>query len=178
MFTKKTPDNEELQSQSESSEKQSMDTSSAKYKNIINLYPTTTQTNEMNYNTIDELLEKEKQYNKSETWNKLDKTLKIQKLHQFAEKYGKEQSLPVKEIKALKLFFLDCLEKNKLQKTKEVNYDKESRVILSIPALHFNLLTNHFTLKNVDAKRVSTLKSLTPKRNISLPNLQNDSEKN
>ena len=33
----------------------------SKYKNIINLFPGTTETNEMNYSTIDSLLEKEKQ---------------------------------------------------------------------------------------------------------------------
>ena len=143
----------------------------AKYKNIINLYPSSTQTDEMNYNTIDKLLEKEKQYNKTETWNKLDKTLKIQKLHEFAEKYGKEHNLHVKEIKSLKSFFVDCLEKAKLQKTKDVNYDKDARNIISIPGLHLNAVTHNFTLKNVDAKRVSTLKSLTPKRSVSYPNL-------
>jgi hypothetical protein len=136
-----------------------------KYKNILNPYQVPNiQSSELNYNTIDQLLEKEKQHNKTETWNKLDKTVKIQKLHQYAEKYGKDHNLPVKEIKALKSFFNDCLEKNKLQKTKEVNYDKEGRIITSIPSLSFNTASHNFTLRIVDAKRVSTLKSLTPKR--------------
>jgi hypothetical protein len=139
-------------------------TAQSKYKNIINLYPGSDQSDEMNYNTIDKLLESEKQHNKTETWNKLDKTIKIQKLHAFAEKYGKEHSLPVKDVKSLKAFFVDCLEKNKLQKTKEVNYDKNNKEILSIPALFFNSSNHNFTLKIIDSKRVSTLKSLTPKR--------------
>ena len=122
--------------------------------------------NESNYSIIDNLLENEKIHNKSETWNKLDKTIKIQKLHIFAEKYGKENNLPVKDIKSLKAFFIDCLEKNKLQKTKDVNYDKEKREIISIPALFFNVSNRNFTLKILDAKRVSTLKSLTPKRTL------------
>ena len=133
-----------------------------KYKNII--HNLTTETTETSYSAIDQMLEKEKQHNKTETWNKLDKTIKIQKLHQFAEKYGKEHALPMKEVKSLKAFFLDCLEKNKLQKTKDVIYEKEKREITSIPALHFNTISHNFTLKIIDAKRVSTLKSLTPKR--------------
>jgi tetratricopeptide (TPR) repeat protein len=92
---------------------------------------------------------------------------KIQKLHAFAEKYGKTNNLPVKDIKALKMFFIDCLEKLKLQKAKDVVYDKEAREISSIPSLHFNVTSKSFTLKIMDAKRVSTLKSLTPKRTIS-----------
>lgn len=137
---------------------------SNKYKNIIQPYSNNSTTLENTYGAIDQLLEREKLHNKSETWNKLDKTVKIQKLHQFAEKYGCEHAYPVKEIKALKAFFVSCMDKNKLQKTKEVIYDKESRQITAIPALHFNAGTHSFTLKNMDAKRVSTIKSLTPKR--------------
>jgi hypothetical protein len=123
---------------------------------------------ETNYIAIERLLEKEKQLNKTENWNKIDKTVKIQKLHQFAERYGKEHHYPAKDIKLLKSFFLECLEKNKLQKTKDVLYDKEKQEITAIPALHFNQTTHNFTLRIIDAKRVSTLKSLTPKRSSEL----------
>jgi hypothetical protein len=151
-----------------------MDSSSAadETKNITTTEPPANKNvnislNEMNYNAVDLILEKEKQHNKTETWNKLDKTDKIQKLHAFAEKYGKTNNLPVKDIKALKMFFIDCLEKLKLQKAKDVVYDKEAREISSIPSLHFNVTSKSFTLKIMDTKRVSTLKSLTPKRTIS-----------
>lgn len=113
---------------------------------------------------IDSILENEKQKNKSDSWNKLDKTVKIQKLHAFAEKHGKENGYPAKEVKNLKAFFVDCLNKAKLQKTKDVVYEKESGEITAIPALFFNNITHNFTLKIMDSKRVSTLKSLTPKR--------------
>jgi hypothetical protein len=126
--------------------------------------PTEPQSGETTYSELDSLLETEKQQNKSDTWNKLDKTVKIQKLHIFAEKYGKDNTLPVKDIKTLKHFFSEALNKNKLQKTKDVVYDKEKGVIQSIPALFFNVGNRAFTLKNLDVKRVSTLKSLTPKR--------------
>jgi len=135
----------------------------AKYKNILNSHQIT-ETEQPNYQSIDDLLEKEKQHNKTEIWIKLDKTIKIQKLHQFAEKYGKEHSLPIKDVKSLKTFFVSCLEKNKLNKTKDVVYTKESGEISAIPSLHFNQVSRNFTLKITDAKRVSTLKSLTPKR--------------
>ena len=127
-------------------------------------------------NNIDSILENEKQKNKSDSWNKLDKTVKIQKLHAFAEKYGKDNASPVKEVKNLKTFFVDCLNKAKLQKTKDVVYDKESGEIMSIPALFFNSITHNFTLKIIDSKRVSTLKSLTPKR-ITEKNKENDGDR-
>ena len=125
---------------------------------------------------IDKILENEKQTNKSDNWNKLDKTMKIQKLHSFAEKYGKDNSLPIKTIKSLKTFFIDCLEKNKLLKTKEVLYDKEKGEITSIPTLTINNQTKNFTLRQCD-KRVSTLKSLTPKR-VTSKNTSKDSNDN
>ena len=134
----------------------------AKYKTMINSQ--NAYSDEMNYSAIDQLLENEKIHNKTETWNKLDKTVKIQKLHAFSEKYGKEHGLPIKDIKALKMFFTDCLNKNKLQKAKDVVYDKEHSSVTSIPALFFNSTNRNFTLKIMDTKRVSTIKSLTPKR--------------
>jgi hypothetical protein len=146
-----------------------------KYKNILNSQQIS-ETEQSNYQSIDDLLEKEKQHNKTEIWIKLDKTIKIQKLHQFAEKYGKEHSLPVKDIKTLKTFFVSCLEKNKLNKTKDIAYNKESCEITSIPSLHFNQVNRNFTLKITDTKRVSTLKSLTPKRVTEKNKIQTDEE--
>lgn len=142
-----------------------------KSKALPNIYPNqhnSYSTNEMNSQNIDAMLEKEKQSNKIDTWNKLDKTAKIQRLHAFAEKYGKDNGYPVKDIKSLKMFFTDCLEKNKLQKAKDLIYDKESGIISSIPSLHFNSESHNFTLRITDSKRVSTLKSLTPKRVVAL----------
>jgi len=135
-----------------------------KYKNILLNGNGQSTVEESNYSMVERLLENEKQHNKTESWNKLDKTVKTQKLHQFAEKYGKETGLPIKEIKGLKAYFIECLDKNKLQKTKDIHYDKEKHEIVSIPALHFNQQTRSFTLRIMDTKRVSTLKSLTPKR--------------
>ena len=130
---------------------------------------------QVDVNELDELLEKEKQRNKGEVWTKLDKMIRIQKLHEFAERYGKEHNMPVKEIKSLKAFFKSCLDKNKLNKSKDVVYNKEQRFIISVPALHFNQVTKNFTLKLMD-KRVSTLKSLTPKKNEKIQPILEKSE--
>lgn len=113
---------------------------------------------------IDFLLEREKQHNKTESWTKLDKTVKLQKLLAFSEKYAKEHQLSETEAKKLNQFFSECLEKSKLQKAKDIVYNKETKEIASIPSLSFHSSTRHFTLKVIDTKRVSTIKSLTPKR--------------
>jgi hypothetical protein len=140
-----------------------------KYKNILNSQTPLTfdETNTNTMNKIDAMLETEKKNMNSEPWNKLDKRLKIQKLHAYAEKYGKENGLPMKEVKGLKTFFSTCLTKDKLAKVKDVDYNKESGVISNIGGLAFNLTTRAFTIRNLD-KKVSTLKSLTPKKNDSV----------
>ena len=136
----------------------------------LNKYNNQNVTNSINFNKLDSLLEKEKQQNKTEHWNKIDKTIKTQLLHSFAEKYGHDHKLPAKEIKNLKLFFSDSLNRGKLQKNKDLSYDKEKQEIINIPSLYFNSDKKNFTLRIIDSKRVSTLKSLTPKKNTSVKN--------
>ena len=136
---------------------------SNKFKNAIQ----TTQFDggETNLSALEDMLENEKQSNKLAAWNKLDKTSRVQKLHAFAEKYGREHGLPVKEIRNLKVFFTTSLDKGRLNRAKDVVYDRETREVKSVPALHFNSDSKSFTLRNLDdAKRVSTLKCLTPSR--------------
>jgi hypothetical protein len=60
-------------------------------------------------------------------------------------------------------FLKDSLDKKKLSRVKDVIYDKENGVVKEIPALLYTKSNKHFTLKNID-KRVSTLKSLAPKK--------------
>jgi hypothetical protein len=136
-----------------------------KYKNILSGNQESYSMNvEAQLTRVTEILDNQSlNVGKNDSWNKLDKTQRIQKLHSFAEKYGKTNQLPMKEVKSLKLFFSSCLDSGKLSKTKDVNYDKDKGQINSIPALFFNVSNRSFTLK-ADEKRVSTLKSLTPHR--------------
>lgn len=127
---------------------------------------------------LDDLLEKEKIRNKGDVWIKLDKTDRYQRLLEYADKHGKEQNMSSKDLKLLKTFFKSCLDRNKLNKSKDVVYNKEQRVIISIPGLHFNQVTKNFTLKILDNKRVSTLKSLTPKKGNKLHELNEEQQEN
>lgn len=113
--------------------------------------------------TIDQILDNENCHNKTEAWNKLNKTLKIQKLHAFSDKFGSENKYTQTEIVHLKRFFTEALEKKKLQKTKEVMYDKITQEVKDVPGLFMNPSSHSFTIR-ADTKRISTLKSLTPKR--------------
>ena len=131
----------------------------------VNKYNNDKNIETVNIITLEKLLETEKLKSKNEQWSKIDKTTKIQLLHGYAERYGNENHLPVKEIKNLKLFFTESLNKGKISKNKDISYIKETRHITGIPALYFNIEKKSFTLRILDNKRVSTLKSLTPKKN-------------
>lgn len=99
------------------------------------------------------------------TWNKLTKITKKNKLYQYAEKYAADNKYNASDLKMLKMFFLKTLDKGKLNKIKEVNYDLEKQEIINIPGLFFNQTTKNFTLRNMDPKHVSTLKSLPSPKN-------------
>ena len=108
---------------------------------------------------LDKYLDDEKINNKNEPWCKLNKTIKTKKLIEFVELYKKENELDEDEEILLTKFFKDSLERKKLQRVKDVVYDKVTGVIKDIPALTYTKSNKHFSLKNMD-KRVSTLKSL------------------
>jgi len=135
-----------------------------KYKTMLlsgnPLIETQTSTDQSN---IDKFLEEEKNTNKNGPWCKLDKTIKIQKIIVFAEEYKKENNLDNEEGLLLVKFLKDCLDRKKLQRVKDVNYDKVEGIIKNIPILYYNKQIRHFTLKNID-KRVSTSKSLSKKK--------------
>jgi hypothetical protein len=112
---------------------------------------------------LDKFLENEKTNNASEPWSKLDKTAKTKKLSIFAENYKTEHNLSDDEYIKLTAFLKDCLDRKKLQRVKDVVYDKTNGEVKDIPALHHNKQSNHFTLKNTE-KHISTTRSLAPKK--------------
>ena len=108
---------------------------------------------------LDKFLEDDKQNNKNEPWCRLNKTIKTKKLNEFVELYKNDNELDEEEAQMLSKFFKDSLDRKKLQRVKDVVYDKDTGIIKSIPALTYTRTNKHFSLKNMD-KRVSTLKSL------------------
>ncbi len=133
-----------------------------KYKNMLlsgnsnNINSVTINSKQSN---IDLFLDKESKLNKSEPWNRLNKTEKITQLNEYVDLISKEHKLTDVEVTNLKEYLTISLDKKKLQHVKDVLYDKVSNKIKLIPSLHFNSVTRKFTIKRQE-KRVSTLKSL------------------
>lgn len=108
---------------------------------------------------LDLFLEKNKEKQKKEGWNRLSKTVKFKKIDEFVDSIKDNYNFNEDEKKMLKLYLNDCVERKRLLTVKDVNYDKLTGKIKSIPCFTFNTNTRAYTLKNTD-KRVSTLKSL------------------
>jgi hypothetical protein len=130
---------------------------------LINGNPLPETKSEKDLSNLDKFLESEKINNVNEPWCKLNKTVKTKKLVDFVEKYKNDNNLDLEESKLLASFLKDCVDRKKLQRVKDVVYDKTNGSIKEIPALSYTKANKHFTLKNID-KRVSTLKSLAPKK--------------
>lgn len=155
----------EFQKKEEKEKDQCPELTTLKFKTMmLNGVPlTVSKITTNNIDNLDKFLENERTTNGNDTWSNLDKTAKIRKLQVFAEMYKVENELCEEEYIILMKFLKDALDHKKIQRVKDVVYDKTTGIIKSIPSLSYNKQTSHFTLKNVD-KRVSTLKSLPPKK--------------
>lgn len=135
-----------------------------KYKTmLLNGAPLNETKSSNDMSNLEKFLEAEKITNSNEPWCKLNKTIKTKKLLEFIEIYGKDKNLDDEEVYLLTSFLKDSLDKKKLSRVKDVIYDKISGIVKEIPALTYIKSNKHFSLKNID-KRVSTLKSLAPKK--------------
>ena len=143
------------------------------YKTML-LNGTSLVSKKNNNNNIDKItnfLENESDANKKEPWIKLDKTQKIKKLNVFITKLSSEYNLTNEESKNFQQFLLRYYERKNLTKAKDVNYNKETGIINSIPNLFFNENSRNFYFKK-DDKHVSTVKSLPPDKKNKIKTLK------
>ena len=110
-------------------------------------------------NEITQVLEEEIKLNKKEGWSKLDKTVKLRKLNDYANAYCKKNNLSEDLVTILKVFLKAKLNQKRLSTNKDVCYDINKMVLTDIPNLIF--VNDTFILQR-NEKRHSTVKSLTP----------------
>jgi hypothetical protein len=142
------------------------------YKTMLSGGSFNIETNVSDVNLLDKFLEDNKLHNLNDNWAKMDNTNKIKKLNNYSKKYIEDNNLSDKDFENLNTFLKECIENKQLQRVKDVVYDKDTGEIKEVPALHFNKPTIHFTLKNMD-KRVSTTRSLAPKKKGTAKNVVN-----
>uniref|UniRef100_A0A6C0C5X7 Uncharacterized protein n=1 Tax=viral metagenome TaxID=1070528 RepID=A0A6C0C5X7_9ZZZZ len=116
-----------------------------------------------NSDNLDDFLRQETANNKNKPWSKLGRSTKLKKLDIFVTRFSNENELTEVEKKKLVIYLNESLNRKKLQRVKDVNYDVKSGSIKAIPGLQFNKDKKKFTLKRIDKKK-STMKGLAPSR--------------
>ena len=111
---------------------------------------------------INMFLSQEKEHNIKQPWSKLGNGTKLKKINNFINEYIEKNKLNEKQKKNLQTYLKKSMERKKLQRARDVNYDIVNGKIINIPGLIFNKNNNKFTLKNLN-KTGSTLKNLAPK---------------
>lgn len=126
---------------------------------------------------IEKLLEQEMSLNKNISWSRLDRSVKMRKLQEYATTYSDKNSLSEKDHLHLSKYLVYALERNRLHKVREVKYNKETEAIEDIPCLAYNRDTRKFTLKRGE-KIISTLNSLGGGGEATRKNRSNRKQKN
>ncbi|MDA7495533.1 hypothetical protein N8459_03385 [Nitrosopumilus sp.] len=83
-------------------------------------------------------------------WHKLSKTLKCSKVDIFAKTYVDNNGLTEKDQIALSNYLKKCIVASRLQKNKDVSYNKDTGTIEEIDSLKFNSTSGKFTLVKYD----------------------------
>jgi len=132
---------------------------------LINNNSNSIKKSSSNISNLDNFLNQERQKQNVQPWNKLGDGAKLKKISAFIDEYSIKNNVSPSDKMKLYKYLKKCMERKKLQRVKDVQYDKEKGKIINIPGLKFNSKSSKFTLKNID-KKGSTLKSLAPKKKI------------
>lgn len=111
---------------------------------------------------LDILLDEEANNYKQDSWNRLDKSVKMQKITKYINKIAPNYNLTNDEITTVRDYLSSNLDKKNLQRNKDVAYIKDTGTLENIPGLHFNNHTRKFTLRKQSQSSAS--KNLGPTR--------------
>lgn len=131
-----------------------------KYRTMLNKGTNIEVTNTESENRINDFLNQESKTNRLESWSKLSKTQKVNHIINYIELISDKYELTQKEKETSILFFTSLLNKKKLNKTTDIEYDKEKRSIISIHNLSFNTNTRGFVIKK-EVEKNKTKKNIT-----------------
>ena len=113
--------------------------------------------------TVEAILETESATRNEQPWSRLDRATRLARLEEYATRTGQERSLSGEEVDSLKMALRLGTERRRLERARDVQYDRACGRVIAVPNLVFNQASRRYTLKRSD-KRVSTLKSLGPGR--------------
>ena len=106
--------------------------------------------------SVEDLLDLEMTRERNETWNKLDKNIKVKKLMAYAHAVGERERLNPDDASRLSVQLLSYLDKKLLQRNRDVTYNRETSTITAIPALEWSPVPRRFTLRRTPKPAAKT----------------------
>lgn len=152
-----------------------------KYKTMIMTGNTidTKIENQANRETIDSFLTKEMNQHKKQSWTRLTKTEKTNKIKQYIETIIKQDfELTNDECQSAYNYICSLLERNKLIKNTELDYNEEEGNINNIYIICFNKIQRKFVLnKNFKTSSLKKKQNINKKKTVkSVKNVHNDNK--
>ena len=112
--------------------------------------------NEKTEEDVFSFLENEIQSNKKQIWIKLTKSDKYKKLKDYVNNSLKDKyHLDDEEVQNIIRYLNGLLDRKKLSKSSEINYNTDSGIIENIPNLIFNKNNRLFLIKNKEKKTIN-----------------------
>lgn len=91
-------------------------------------------------------LEQDIKNTRSKSWNRLDKTTKLEKMRVFLDDHRSE-GVKDEEIKRIYEYLRTCLDRKRLANIRDVDYDVSTSKIINIKEISFNTTHKTFTIK-------------------------------
>ena len=99
---------------------------------------------------LDAALEKEMKSSQDLPWSRLQKMQKIDKLMVFCDEHAEKESMTERQRTGLRSYLRLALEQRRIHRAKDVDYDRITGKVLSVPGLKYHASTNKFTIKRDD----------------------------
>jgi hypothetical protein len=126
---------------------------------------------------VEAILERERTIVRSVTWARLERSTCISKLREFATVFGLENEMTLDEKTSLAEYLIIAYERKRLERARDVSFDKDTQNITDIPCLTFNKSSRKFTLSRSE-RRVSSSAALGPGRETRRKKQQKSKKKN
>ena len=106
-----------------------------------------------NINTINNILEDEKNTNENQCWGKLSKKEKYDKLLKFSDNYCQKNKCDGTIKSVLNNYLKQSLDRKKLNKKTDVKYNKESGEVEEVYNLLYHKVNKKFTIKKQEQQK-------------------------
>lgn len=120
---------------------------------------TNTRNRTKSYDKLQQFLDNERDHSRSDPWTRIRREVQTQYLREYTERYANVHNLNEDERTSLETFLVTFATQGHLSRSKDVVFDRQTRIIKDIPGILFDRTAKRATLRYAD-----TTFSITAKR--------------